>query len=363
MRRLASEAFAWGLLLLAAVLPASRGAAGEESAETSLRLSPVELPEELSGAMDVRWSSTESLIVGVRDRGIYDWKPGARTARRIARSTSPPYDYGRVAYSGSGIVFSSALFGFFRLEEGRPVLRGGFMLVADLDRGESSSLVVGLRASASDNKADRYEGYLAWLVDDDGEPRGLVPTLDAGHGFDWCAGAELPVGRFISEDHVVVVPGAEAGAYVYDTNGHLVETLSVAELGVDEGCGVAREQMLALSNEDYATKWINQRSVVDEVVSDGTGAYWLFVRQVDQSRAKPVCWDLVERRLGQAHQLRRLPCIVSSDNLGARLRADLRGDRLFLLLSRGTAQAFVGTLNAARPKTNVRSAIDPSPED
>ncbi len=359
MKRFASETLVRGLVLLTVLLPTAEARAGKEILEVPLQLSPVELPIELSGAMDLRWSSEDSIVVGVRGQGLYAWKVGAKTALRIARSATPPYDYGRVAYSELGAVYSGALFGFSRLEAGRTMLEGGFVLVGDLDRSASTSLVVGLRGSASDETTNRYEGYIAWLVDDDEEPRGLIPTMDAGRGFDWCAGAQLPVGRFVRSDRVVVVPSAEAGAYVYDTSGKLVEALSVAALGVDEGCQIQREQMFALSNEEYATSWINQRTLVDEIVGDGVGAYWMFVRKVDQHRSKPVCWDLVKWELGETDYQEHTPCVVSSENLAARLRADLRGDRLFVLLSRGKAQAFLGTLRASSRQPMVHEPVDP----
>ena len=300
--------------------------------------------------MDLRWSSEDLIVVGVRDQGLYEWKLGAATARRIAQSTSPPYDYGRVAYSKSGTIFSGALFGFQSLKQGRSLFIGDFVLVGDLDRSESTSLVVGLRDGASEETKDRYGGYVAWLVADGEEPKGLIPTMDAGRGLDWCAGAELPVGRFVGADRVVVVPGAEAGAYVYSTSGELVESLSLATLGVDEGCRIEREQMFALSNEDYVATWLSHRTVVDEIVSDGEGSFWLFVRRVDTNRAKPVCWDLVAARAGASGWLDRQPCVISSENLAARLRADLREDRLVVVLTRGKTEVFLGTLRAESPR-------------
>ena len=158
-----------------------------------------------------------------------------------------------------------------------------------------------------------------------------------------CAGVGLSVVRIISDERVLVVPGAEAGVFAFDRNGALIESLDAAMFSADVGCEAERRELLL--ERPFRLAWLSRRRVIDEVVADETGNVYFFVRYLpsgsldyveDQPRGS-VCWDLVHAQADDLANLTTLPCAVRSERADARLRADLRGDRLVFLLQDGVA--------------------------
>ena len=130
--------------------------------------------------------------------------------------------------------------------------------------------------------ADGWAPYAAWLIADGGvlSTRGLLPTRDGGRGLELCRDAELSVIRFVSEDRLLVIPGAETGVFVYDLDGALHDSLDAATFLAETGCDIEpNEWGRSPLNDAYArADWLGPRRIIDEVVADGAGNVYVFVR-------------------------------------------------------------------------------------
>lgn len=277
----------YGAVVLAQPLTAT----GPGAAPTLTDLTALELPPEVATAGDVRWSSrSDGLLFGQTGSGVYSWRAGEDRAALRATLAGTMFlrmgapDYSRIGGSDPhDFVFADYISGLYRrTEEGVERLMP-LELVGDLDRRAATTVAVGLRRAP-----DRSWGaYSAWLIEDGGEPRGLLPTRDGGHGMSWCMSAELPTVRFISPQRIMVVPGAEPGVFVYTPEGVLKKSLDASLFSADDGCEIEPEQQHLLDDDGYRAAWLSRRRVIDEVVADGEGNVFLFVRHVPKPLATP----------------------------------------------------------------------------
>ena len=189
-------------------------------------------PDAVSGAADVRWQTDGSLLFGLRHDGIYSWRPGANHADAVATLSGTTHRragrYGNYSRLGGGptsnLVFAGDLFGLYRQRDGRiTALKANVEIVGDLDHRNGTVVAVGLarQPKPSPGPDDVWEPYIAWLIDAEGGVRGLLPTRDGGAALDSCYPVELSVSRFVADDLILVIPGAEPGAFLYGTDGML----------------------------------------------------------------------------------------------------------------------------------------------
>lgn len=243
-------------------------------------LRAVELPGPVAWATDVRWFGEGVLLLGVIEGGVFSWRIGEDETRREVRLFGTKYrvpgrpDYGRLGGTGSDdLAFGNSLFGVYIHEPTGIRLLKDVELVGDIDRKGSLTATVGL--SRTEDRS--WEHHVAWLFDGSGV-RPLLPTRDEGLAMALCYQAELSVIRFLSEDRLLVVPGAERGIFVYDRNGSLMDSLTSESFFADSGCEIGEEQSLLMAGAPYRTAWLNRRRVIDEVVADGAGNVYFFVR-------------------------------------------------------------------------------------
>lgn len=342
--------------------PDASWAAGEPQGPTLERLRAFELPEEIARAQDVRWSADGELLLGRSAGGIYSWWIGeeraelaavlgpedlqglfSETARSGIMRSLGFEDYSLVGGARSrGIVFAGFAHGLF-LQDHRGIrLLKDIALVYDIDRRGTLTAALGLaQLYEGPDGGAAWEDHVAWLFEDGGsEPRGLLPTRDQGQSMRRCFGAQLSVVRFVSENRILVVPGAEPGVFVFDDNGTLLESFGAKTFFADEGCDVRSEALLA--EVPYRLAWLSRRRVIDEVVSDDAGNVYFFVRHVPgpsdgeepsfAQRGGRVCWDLVHAHLDDLNDVTKVPCAVESGRTDTRLNADLRDQTAVILL-------------------------------
>ncbi len=419
--------------MLVVALSAMAGLATAQDDETGPRLDGLkrlDLPQEIARASDVRWLADGEIVLGVIGSGIHAWRLGEKGAElRVALEDPAPEvleiggravvnrntferDYGLLGSSPQGLAFADLFGGVFLANDSGIDGPVDIKFLGDLDRRGALTAAVGLML----RDADGWAPYAAWLIaDGGGSPRGLLPTRDGGRGLELCRDAELSVIRFISEDRLLVIPGAEAGIFVYDVDGSIHDSLDAATFFAETGCDVEpNEWGNSPLNDAYArADWLSPRRVIDEVVAPhcyepatpgwapATGAYhwrpaprWRAEgsrrrpsihhvalrssqRAVGFNRQRPVsvgpgrqraqepavqprgragvpggsvrdlvvaavpppsgrvCWDLVHARVGDLRTVARQPCVVESEFADTRLRADLRGDRVVILLRGG----------------------------
>lgn len=222
------------------------------------------------------------------------WTPGALETRLVV--TLAGTTYGRAARYGNysrlgggpagGLVFAGDLFGVYRQQDGRiSALKPNLEIVGDLDHRAGWTVAVGLarRPEPSPGPEDIWEPSVAWLFDTEGGAQGLLPTRDGGVALDSCYPAELSVTRFVADDLVLVIPGAEPGAFLYGTDGMLRGTVDLGELSASRpACGP--DQKPLLYEEEFRTAWLTRHRVIDEVAANGRGDVFFFVRHVDELR-------------------------------------------------------------------------------
>ena len=257
-------------------------------------LRPLDPPDEISSAADVRWQADGSLLVGLRQDGIYSWRPGALGPELVVTLAGTTYrragSYGNYSRLGGGptgkLVFAGDLFGVYRQRDGRiTALKTNMEIVGDLDHRNGWTVAVGLSRQSEPfpGPDDIWEPYVAWLFDAEGGVRGLLPTRDGGAALDFCYPAELSISRFVADDLFLVIPGAEPGAFLYGTDGMLRGTVDVGAFSASRpDCGP--EQKPLLYKEDHRTAWLSRHRVIDEVAANGEGDVFFFVRHVEDGQ-------------------------------------------------------------------------------
>ena len=346
------------------------------------RLRPIALPETLALTADLRWLDEGRLLLGVEGGGVYLWRIGDQEGVLEASVTGAGgyhrgfESYSRVGGSSSGsVAFAGGVFGVYLKGEGDLDTLKAIEIVGDVDRRGDRTAVVGL----SRDENGGWEDHTAWLFKDgDSEPQRLLPTRDDGEAMGRCWHVGVSVIRLISDERVLVVPGLEPGVFVYDRSGQLLESLGADTFGADAGCGLEEGKRSMLGKAAFRIGWLARRRVIDELLADGSGNIYFFVRHVPggpgsivlespesgpdsqpvatYSATNPplgrVCWDLVQARADELTAVTTLPCAVESRFADTRLRADLRGDRAIVLLT-----GFAGAL--ARPADVFEALIGP----
>ncbi len=282
--------------LVAAVAP--QAATAQESGRLAPvldELRPLDAPDGILSAADVRWRSDGSLLVGLRRDGIHSWVLGGIRTELLVTLAGTTYrragrygNYSRLGgESASGLVFAGDLFGVYRQRDGRiTALKANLEIVGDLDHRDGWTVAVGLarQPEPSPGPDDIWEPYVAWLFDGEGGVRGLTPTRDGGAALDSCYPVELTIGRFVTDDLILVIPGAEPGAFLYGADGMLRQAADLGAFSASRAdCGP--EQKPLLPEEEFRTAWLRRHRVIDEVAANGQGDMFFFVRHVEDGEA------------------------------------------------------------------------------
>ena len=351
----------------------------------------LDTPKEIATAADVRWQADGSLLIGLRRDAIHSWRPGTLDTGPVVTLAGTTYRraarYGNYSRLGGGpldaLVFAGDLFGVYRHRRGRiEELKANLEIVGDLDHQAGWTVAVGLSRlpEPTSNGTDAvWEPYVAWLFDAEGGVQGLLPTRDGGAALDSCYPVELSVSRFVADDLVLVVPGAEPGAFLYGRDGLLRGTVDLEALSASRpDCGPRQKPLLY--EEEFRTAWLTRHRIIDEVAANGEGDVFFFVRHAESMPPVPsvsmttdgaqtaarrdgssssavstasvakarVCWDIVHARVDNLGESSIAPCAVASDLGDARLRVDLSGDRAILLV-RGATRLASGGVTRPRP--------------
>jgi len=338
--------------------------AAEGDGPSLKRLTTFVLPEEVAAAVDVRWQEDGALLLGVGGNGIYSWQIGDERAElwiTLAGSRIGGFgriqDYSRLGGASSGVTaFSSSSYGTFRHEEGEISAPKEIEIVGDLDRRYARTAVVGLSRGPDGG----WENRLAWLVSSDGSVRGILPRRSEDS--HWFLAAELGVVRVLSDwlsrhrviDEVVADSRGNVFFFVrhvpseipYPTHlpaGQQRVTGGLIDIGPS---GEARPQPLT---DEQAVKLMEllestgNNPESGEPITISGSALNRILAETDPppatQRAK-VCWDLVHAHIDDLRNATKSDCVVDSDFADARLRADLRGDRVAVLI-RGDTYGFV----------------------
>jgi hypothetical protein len=291
------------------------------------------VPESLETLSDLRWAGPDSLYLAAGPAGALKVRiePGWGGPQVVFPGDAGVWAAARIGASGSHLAVGAPgmVVGWRRLPGG-PVRILSFDLVVDLDVFKDKVVLLGARKDERGRFAP--DGAIAWLGSLDLDSAGLRPVRYSATGpgaraMDACGAFETGAVRFLADGSFLVVPGVEPGAFLYDPKGKLSRAWEAKDIGLDAGCGLTDEQMYHLSADLKARlAWINQRRVLEDIVPLPEGA-GLIVRTAAGGQTR---WDLkLLRRDGEVSS-QPLPWTGPSPDW--HLRADVRGDRLAVLL-------------------------------
>jgi len=321
-------------LLGVAFLFAPRWAMGEDLEILARR----SLPVPMKHAHDVRWDGPDAVVLANGAHGIH-WLPldPRLPGRQIlpgGKTQDAVWLAFRLALDGSTLAIAAPLYELvWQRRDGGDLHRDVVLeFMNDMDLRGDQLLLLGTYRDESGRRSP--DAALAWLVEFDGNEVGrrhAITFSSLGPGpqaMDACGAFELGHVRFLSDGRALVVPGAEPGAFLYDTTGKLLATWDTTALGLDVPCAtLEQERVEALSRDpDARWAWLNGFETVDEIL-DLPAAPVLITRRVTDGKTR---WRTIEL-LPQAKTTRRdLPLPSLSKN--THLRADFDGERIVFLL-------------------------------
>lgn len=273
--------------VLAAASPAMLAAASDGPALDGLV--PLELPEEVATAVDLRWKEDGVLLLGVDDQGVYSWRVGEDRAEVFVTLAGSALGgmgrnqkYSRLGgLSNGALAFSSFADGVLRYDEGEFSYPKTVSVVGDVDRRHGRTVIVGVSFAEGGN----WEDHLAWLIHDDGTVRGVLPRRT--NRSYWRLASYLGVVRVLSEDRFLVVPVLEPGVFLYDGAGRLRDTLGTDTFFAESSWMITPEEHRLLNDQAWNAAWLSQHRVIDEVVADDRGNVFLFVRHAPKGLSYP----------------------------------------------------------------------------
>jgi hypothetical protein len=300
-----------------------------------------QLSSDPSPATDVRWAGERSVYVAWMHHGASQLSlDGNFTALRnlfpdvqgFMRSPYLPFDH--LAVSDQYVVASSLwnTLGFRPLHGSQGMVlmtKVPVGIVDAIDLAGSRLVLLGIPTSALPKN-----GAIAWLGPLTGYPgRDLKPLLyDAGGAkyptFLNCAALQLGKARFLGDGSLLVVPGTQPGAHLFDAAGNLLRTWDTSALGIDgdaECPGITPDESHRLYTSERARfDYINRHRVLDAILplAQGPG---LLIRSV---AAGTVHWQL---KVPQGLAILTYDLPLTGTPPYDRLHGDVRGDRIVLL--------------------------------
>lgn len=296
-----------------------------------------------SVAADVRFASNGDILIAAGKDGV----------QRVRRDQSGKLHWSRelgghddqagfffsrmLAASGAATVVASPFDAIGWSRSGSAVQSFAFSTAIDVEVLGDRLFLLGANRDAKGTWAP--EGAIAWTGTLSKKLRDLRPlvtsaldTKPRALGVALCGTFEMGAVRAISADEVLVIPGVEPGAYVFDRNGRLVRTFDTRGLGFTDRCGVSQENAAVFARDmPSRMRWLNRIRVLDEIIAIG-GRAALIVREVTAAGTR---WDVIALdKNGKASPPVRLP--FTSPSPHAHVRADVRGgEAVFLIRAYG----------------------------
>lgn len=312
-----------------------------------------DFPDSLGQAEDLRWFGDEVLLILSSRHGVVEVRLGERPQIGEvvvgADSTADSLDMPLVlATSGDQLIAGGWYHGRAHAvlwkRRGAEKIGGldpHFAEILDLDAHEGRVAVLAPRL----NPQGRIlrNGALAWMGRLPPQGRkglvGLEPVYYSGEGpkimsFINCNIMEVGVTRFLHGGSLLVVPHVEEGVYLYDAQGELLRSWSSKQVGFDADCPLSIEEADRLAlDEPGRWRWNAKRRLVDDILPLPDGRAALLIREVEDDRAgwKMAVLDPEGAVTACPLELPGGELLSSSSHL-ARLRVDVRGDRVAFLV-------------------------------
>ncbi len=312
-------------------------------------LSQTELPDELHAAIDLRWASGHSVYVALGGGGVVeaslpagggggarsDTAGGIGVLQQVIPGKSKPggvFLASRLAASSEYLVTAAPAFQVAWRRLGQSgVLSEAFEFVQGIDVRGDRLAVVGVRADEQRRFAP--DGAIGWLGSLDRRLSDLRPIAFSSTGpgaraMVNCGSFGLGAARFLADGSLLVIPGVQPGAELFDGGGRPVRAWDTAVLGIDTDCATLTAQQTARLAADYPQRlaWLNQRRTVDAILPLGEDA-GVVVRSAGKDATH---WELKILHRDGSWTASRVP--LAGASAFAHLRGDVRDGRLVLLL-------------------------------
>lgn len=204
--------------------------------------------------------------------------------------------------------------------------------IVDLDAVGDEMWVLGARRDSDGAWAP--DGAILWSFKVTGS--GLLeahPLMFAGSGpgaqeMSRCSLFETGAVRSAEDGRRFVVPGIQPGAFLYGPDGKLIRAWQTEKLGFVDGCTLSEEESVRFSADPHArNQWLRGRTVVDDAVF-WQGAPAVIIRRSVEGSPR---WTLLQLLDGDS--VRRVPLPIRGAGPNARLRADVQGKRMVVLIT------------------------------
>lgn len=291
-----------------------------------------ELPAALGKASDVRFASDQSLFLALNDDGTVEVplaSPGDLASEVIPGRRKLGFSSHHLAASADHLAVAGPAHAVtWRTRTAPERKEAAFDIMPGIDLQGDRLLVLGARRDGAGEFAP--EGALAWIGSLGSDLEDLNPVhFDFGGAqvpaLNNCAGIEIGGARFAPDGSYWIAPGVQGGVYHYAADGRLLRTWNTEELGIEVDCR-RRSWKEFSTNFPNRIVWLNERQVVDALLPSPTGPA-LIIRRFDGERPR---WDLVILQKDQPPQ--RVPLDLPSINESTQVEADIRGDRIVVLL-------------------------------
>jgi hypothetical protein len=327
------------VLSLALAGPASTigGSAPPAPAAAAPRLvvqSQAEVPDDLHAAVDVRWAPGDAVYLALAGGGVVEAPlVGHRSVQHlISRNSGGLLPIFRVAASNSYLVAAPVAFAVaWRRLDQEPLLEESFEFVQAVDVRDRQLALVGVRTDENRNFAP--DGAIGWIGSLDKRLSDLhaIAFATTGRGATAmlnCGSFGMAAVRYLPDGTLLMIPGVQPGALLFDTHGRPLRVWDTGALGIDTDCGSLTPQQRARLPANYMDRlaWINQRRTVDSILPlpDGPG---VLVRTVTGSATH---WQIKVLHGDGTWTTVEVPLRGASAN--AHLRGDVQGRRIVLLL-------------------------------
>lgn len=293
------------------------------------------LPDELRWAFDVRWSTDESVWIAAGRAGVLEVSVEAdgATARRLGGEGDGPD--GLLLAVSDGKAAAAVGFGplsWTRTASPTATARAAPMAeIVDFDLWRDRAVFLGARRDEAGEWAP--EGAILWAGSMEEDFADLEPRMYAESGpkaleVALCGALGLGAVRFFADGRYAVVPGVQPGAYLYAADGKLLRAWKTESLGFYDRCELSWDEARPVKADPLARiRWWRRHPTLEEVVPWGNWPALIVRRPGDDGTS----WQLFVLSDEGISEPVDLP--VATASTGSHLKADLRGDRLAVLIS------------------------------
>jgi hypothetical protein len=301
------------------------------------------LPPEASVARDIRWAGDHAVYVAMARGGVVRYELASATlsaARPVipGEKMSGGFFFSALLGVSPRYLLDSSTFGMLGWKNlGKASGIEGTANVSEIlavDLHEDHIVVLG--ADRDRNDVWSPDGAIAWRGSISSSFRDRKPILFSASPLRGgkkamsvadCRVMHMGAVRFLPDGSVVVVPGVEPGAYLFDSAGRLKRTWPTHGLFTDECKLGPAEVDVYHRNLKARDVWLNAHSIVDDLLPLDTGA-GVLVRTVSGGVTR---WAMVVLGVDGSISSSQLP--ITSPSTRTHIRVDRRGDALAFLLT------------------------------